>query len=169
MIMAALIFPQGSEKGLPAGPFAAASFFTGYFGLAPYLTFRAEPMESKTMSELAFIPRLLENKFVDWGILGLAVSIPVTFGLFSSGDVSSLLNDYAEMASNSKLVSVSTADLLTLTVAASILIRRDYKLRVDEGRDDTEKTATLIAIATALFPVFGAGLYCALRPPLPEE
>jgi hypothetical protein len=133
-----------------------------------------------------FSRNVLENKIFNWLVVALVVSIPITTGVVavgledwsssSSASASAAVAGYWELFGTTKLVSISTVDLCILTTAAAALIPRDYKLRVLSSEEDGEqqqqqqqKMANRIAVATLLFPVLGAALYCALRPPLPEE
>ena len=164
MVLSTLIFPQGSKQGLPAAPFCASSAALGFGGLGPYLAFRAPPVESKTQADLAWVTRnILENKIFNILIVGLCVSTLVTT-FTDSPAVSEMWSGYLDVAAQSKLVAVSSVDLVVLTIVGATLIPRDYRLR---GGD--EKTGNLIAVATTLLPVLGAALYCAVRPSLPEE
>ena len=79
------------------------------------------------------------------------------------------MSGYLDLFGTTKLASISTVDLSILTVAAATLIPRDYQLRVSSEDEEEQKKGNLIAASTVLFPVLGAALYCALRPPLPEE
>jgi hypothetical protein len=73
---------------------------------------------------------------------------------------------FVDLVSSSKFASVSLADLslmLAVTVSAT---PRDYMLRNPEAEiDEARKVAAL----TALVPFIGSAVYCALRPPLPQE
>jgi hypothetical protein len=110
---------------------------------------------------------VLENKIFAWLVVALSISCYISAGVFQ-GDPAAMLQGFVAAAADSKLVSVSSADLSVLTIAGAALIRKDFQLRNPDDADDTTK-ATLVAAASLLFPVTGAGLYCALRPPLPEE
>ena len=142
---------------------------------APYLTFRAPPVERKTLAETSWITaNILENKIFSWSLIGLLFSIPLTTG-FADAIISStdpniwgqLLADYAADFQATKIVSASTVDLCILTVTAATLIPRDYQLRVEDP--EKAEQGKLIAAATVLLPALGAALYCAFRPSLPEE
>jgi hypothetical protein len=108
---------------------------------------------------------VLENKIFGWLIAALSISVYFSSGVFDV-DPSVMLQGFREAAADSKLVSVSSADLSVLTIAAAVLIRKDFQLRNPEAEDNK---ASLIAASSVLFPVVGAAVYCALRPPLPEE
>ena len=120
---------------------------------------------------MAWVTRnVLENKVFNWIVVALVVSVPVTTGALASGleDWSGAVAGYLDLFGTTKLASISTVDLSILTTAAATLIPRDYRLRVSSEQEE-EKKGYLIAASTVLFPVLGAALYCALRPPLPEE
>ena len=79
-----------------------------------------------------------------------------------------LVAAYVSEFQTTKIVSASSVDLAILTVTAATLIPRDYQLRVGNDPDKLQQ-GKLIGAATVLLPAVGAALYCALRPPLPEE
>jgi hypothetical protein len=118
-----------------------------------------------------FSRNVLENKVFNWLVVALVVSVPVTTGVLASGleDWSGAVAGYLDLFGTTKLASISTVDLCILTTAAAALIPRDYRLRVSSEQEEEQKKANWIAASTVLFPVLGAALYCALRPPLPEE
>jgi hypothetical protein len=167
IIMAQLVLPQGNQKGVWAAPFVIGSFGAGFGALGLYLTLRAPPVESKTKSEASWVTaNLFENKLFNWVNVLLCGAILYSSDILTgAGDsLSTVWDNYLQLASSSKLVSVSSVDLLILTVSAATLIPRDYGLRSSEG----EQKGLTYAAATVLLPVVGAALYCALRPPLPE-
>ena len=110
----------------------------------------------------------MENKLFSWSLVALLLSLPITTGVLTADSV---LDGYWDLAGQSKLVAVSSVDLLILTAASACLIPRDYQLRTQGDDNDTTGStrATQIAVLTLLAPALGAALYCALRPPLPEE
>jgi hypothetical protein len=117
----------------------------------------------------------LENKVFSWSLVALLLSVPFSTGVLEQGvgadAVNGMFAGYWELASTTKIASVSTMDLAVLTLVAGSLIPRDYRMRIAPAADDEEASndATIIAAATCLLPVLGVALYCALRPPLPEE
>ncbi|KAG7341388.1 hypothetical protein IV203_023340 [Nitzschia inconspicua] len=169
IVMAQLALPQGSSKGVWAAPFVLGSFGAGFGAFGLYLTLRAPPVESKRKSEASWITaNVLESKLFNWIIVILCGTVVASSGILLAvgGDGwSTVWDNYLQLASTSKLVSVSSVDLLILTVSAATLIPRDYSLRgsTDDGKGNA------IAAATTLLPVVGAALYCALRPPLPDS
>jgi hypothetical protein len=117
-----------------------------------------------------FSRNVLENKVFNWLVVALVVSVPIATGAVTSGleDWSGAVAGFWDLFGTTKLASISTIDLCILTTAAAALIPRDYRLRVS-SEEEEQKNANLIAASTLLFPVLGAALYCALRPPLLEE
>jgi hypothetical protein len=173
LVMAQLTVPQGRRKGLWAAPFLLGSMAAGYGALGLYLSFRAPPADAKTGTEISWITRnLLENKIFNWITVALCGSVLLTSGILSNCSVAnldSMSSDYLQLASGSKLVSVSSVDLLILTISAATLIPRDYCLRSRDVIKEDDAKINLLAASTVFLPVVGAALYCALRPPLPEE
>lgn len=166
IVLSQLIFPQGRQKGLYAAPFCLASLAMGYGGVGWYLSLRAPPVDAKSQGETGWVTKnVLENKIVNWGLVALCLSNIVQSGILGL-DFSQVLAGFQELVGQSKLANVSSVDLTILTIAAATLIPRDLKLR-DAEIDDQK--ANLIAASTVLLPIVGAGLYCALRPSLPEE
>ena len=175
LVMAQLVLPQDnnarSGKISPV-PFCLASMAAGYGSLGLYLGFlRQSPVETKTQSDATFITRnVAENKIFNWLMIILCGSAIFSSGILGQlGDIGSVISDYSQLASTSKLVTVSSVDLTILTIVAATLIPRDYRLRIQDDDDTAAKNANLIAASTVLLPVIGAALYCALRPSLPEE
>jgi hypothetical protein len=191
IVLAALVLPQGSNskttRGLWAGPFLLGSAAAGYGSLGLYLSFRPPPVRTKTRSDLSWPTRnIFENKIVNWAVVGLSASLLFTSGILPTippaGNDDGVVDGFLRLASTSKLVSVSSLDLVLLTAAAATLIPGDYRLRTNnsnnraagEDDDDDERSsnivsANLVGVSTVLLPVVGAALYCALRPPLPED
>jgi hypothetical protein len=183
LVVASIVLPQGRSGGgwFGAGPFLLASLAAGYFSLGGYLSFRPPPVPSKTRGELSWPTRyIFENKLYNWSVVILAASLPFTSGLVFSdpATMATVVEDYIRLASTSKLVTNSSLDLVILTFCAATLIPRDYRLRhggggSDDGNDEARSSITtmanLVAASTVVLPVVGAALYCAFRPPLPEE
>jgi hypothetical protein len=170
IVMAQLILPQGSKQGVPAAPFLLGSFAAGYGSAGLYLTLRAPPVNTKNKTEASWITaNVMDNKIANWIVVALCGSVVVTSGILSSPDgLTNILESYQLLASTSKLVSVSSVDLLILNVVAATLIPQDYRLRKADG-EGKNGMVSLMAASTVLLPVIGAAVYCALRPPLPEE
>ena len=180
LIVAQLACPQGRRTGLPAAPFLAASMGMGFGAAGLYLSFRDAPVsQPKSPSETSWVTRyLLESKWASVLVLGLfsaSIASAVGAATASGQDWSTILSEYVTLTQQSKFVSVSTLDLIILTIAAATLIPRDYALRVgsgnDEDDDDDEEplaVGTKIATATLVLPILGAALYCLWRPSLPD-
>jgi hypothetical protein len=163
LALACVALPQSSKNGPPPAPFLIVASFLGYFILGPYMALRGSPKEETSLDDLGWITaNVLENKIVNTGALALAAFFVTQV---SWGDFSSLAQGYADMASMSKLVSVSSVDLCILTGTAAALIPQDYRLRNPEDA----ARANLIGASTLLLPVFGSLIYCVLRPKLPQD
>mmetsp|Transcript_28303 Transcript_28303/g.68856 ORF Transcript_28303/g.68856 Transcript_28303/m.68856 type:complete len:417 (+) Transcript_28303:221-1471(+) len=187
---------SGSGGGISSVPFVLGSFAAGFGSLGLYLTFRNPPPPIESTSEVNdeplltleetswFTRNVLESKFFAVSVVLILSSLFVTSGLFTtSSSLSStdVVDGYQQLASTSKLATVSSVDLMILTVTAATLIPSDYKLRTQrtggnvdavsgiDGTDLTEQQINLLAASTALLPVIGAAIYCALRPSLPSS
>ena len=179
--------------GISSVPFVIGSFAAGFGSLGLYLTFRNPPPPIDTMKvskndepvltleETSWFTRnVLESKLFAVSVLLILSSLFVTSGIFTTATpFFDVLDGYQQLASTSKLVSVSSVDLMILTVTAATLIPLDFKLRTERtgGNYDAKVNSTglseqqinLLAASTALLPVIGAAIYCALRPPLPSS
>lgn len=163
IVLAATIAPRSSDKGIPAGPPLFLSTFIAYFVMGPYLAFRKTPKDNTTFStqDLGWLTRnVWENKLVNYatvafGILCLASGAP---GL---EDPVASWNGMLELLGTSRFASVSFADLSLITLILTKEVADDYKIR---ATDDNASKATLIGAATALLPILGAAIYCAVRP-----
>ncbi|KAL3904142.1 MAG: hypothetical protein SGILL_010184, partial [Bacillariaceae sp.] len=163
IVMAQLALPQGSKSGVPAAPFMLGSVAAGFGAAGLYLTLRAPPVERKTKAEASWITsNILDNKIANWGAVALSGSVLVTSGILSSfvdGSFSTILDGYMQLASTSKLVCVSSVDLMILSIAVATLIPQDYRLRTADGGDGADGTnIPVIAASTLLLPVVGAAL-----------
>lgn len=181
LVLASLVLPQGSKGGLWAAPFLVGSAAAGYGALGVYLSFRAPPVVvAKERAETSWVTRnVFENKLFSWSVVALTASLLFTSGILSA-DLEGTVAGYVQLASTSKLVAVSSLDLAVLTACAATLIPRDYLLRdaapssssaasAEDERKGVIARANLLAASTLLLPLLGAALYCALRPPLPED
>ena len=161
--LACVALPQASKYGPPPAPFLIGASFGGYFILGPYMIFRGSPKATTRLNEVGWITaNILENKIFNAGVLAVAVYFATQV---SWADVGSLANGYADLFRTSKLVSVSTVDLSILIAITATLIPQDFRLRNPEQAG----SANLIAASTLLLPVYGALIYCLLRPNLPKD
>jgi hypothetical protein len=114
-----------------------------------------------------FTANVLENKVFNWVVVGLALSSLVSTGVVSGlvTDFQGELDGFGHLFSTTAFASASSVDICLLTLSAASLIPEDLKRR---GVTDMTK-ANIIAASTVLLPVIGSTIYCALRPPLPEE
>ncbi|GKY94442.1 hypothetical protein MPSEU_000410000 [Mayamaea pseudoterrestris] len=168
VILASIALPQGQRKGLPAAPFLILSAFLGYFAAGPYLALRAKPRTSLDGEIVGgFTRNVLENKAFSWFILAFTLYLPVTAQVFPAfqQDPSALWNGFVELVSTSRFAAVSMVDITILYLSAVALTPQDYQLRRPNASD---QEAMNVALATAVLPILGSALYCALRPALPE-
>ena len=110
---------------------------------------------------------MTESRLYGGGLL--AAGAVLLYGLLSMADPAAALSDYAELFGSSKLVHVSSIDLLVLSAFAFEPIREDMARRGwwDEAAEGTNNLARLLAFS--LVPVLGPAAYLVLRPDLPEE
>ena len=178
--------------GISSVPFVLGSFAAGFGSLGLYLTFRNPPPRFDapevnkndkpllTLEETSWFTRnVLESKFFAVSVVLVLSSLFVTSGIFTTTPFTDVLDGYQQLASTSKLASVSSVDLMILTVTAATLIPSDYKLRSQRtggnpdakinSTDLSEQQINLMAASTALLPVLGAAIYCAFRPSLPSS
>lgn len=165
IILASLVLPQGSRRGLPAGPFVVASAFLGYFTLGLYLSLRPSPRT--TADEISWVTRLLENKILSGGALALLVYLPFACGLLPEKvSDSETWTGLWDLLTTNRFACVSVVDLVLLHISAVSLIPKDYMLRIEEN-EDNDGVAWKVATLAAVFPFVGPALYCVLRPTLP--
>lgn len=165
--MACILMPGAADQRFPASPFLIGSTFAGYGALGPYVTTR-KPVTEVTRADLGWVTKnVLENKVFNWVGVALAAS-----AIFTTGGLTALVQDpqgqiqgYVDLFQQTALCSASSVDLAILTLTAASLIPEDLARR---GVTDPNKSRA-VAASTLLLPVIGATLYCALRPPLPEE
>jgi hypothetical protein len=168
LVLGMLVVPQGSRRGLPAGPFLLVSAFLGYFALGPYLALRATPRSVLQEKVSWFTTNVLENKLFAVFVLAFTLYIPVATHVIPAWqtDATSLVDGFAQLITTSRFASVSLVDLSLLTACAVALTPRDYQLRQPTASD---KEAWTVALATALLPLIGSAVYCVIRPKLPMD
>ena len=163
LALACVALPQASKKGPPPTPILVAASAVGYFILGPYMFLRGSPKQATSLEDVGwFTANVFENKLFNAGALALSLYFATQV---SWSDFGAISQGYVDMWNMSKFVSVSSVDLSILTLTAAALIPQDYRIRNPEGKGQ----ANLIAASTLLLPVYGAVIYCFLRPTLPEE
>ena len=163
LALACVALPQASNKGPPPTPFLIGASFLGYFLFGPYMLLRGSPKEATRLQDLGWITaNVFENKIFNAGALALSLYFATQV---SWSEFDSTAQGFVDMWKMSKFVSVSSVDLSILTLTTAALIPQDYRIRNPEGAS----RANLIAASTLLFPVYGALIYCFLRPKIPGE
>ena len=165
--LACILMPAATGQRFPAAPFLVASVFAGYGAVGPYVMTR-KPKTEITQSDLGWVTKnVLENKVFNWFVVALAASALVTTGGLSAlwNDPQGQIQGYTDLFQQTAIASASSVDFAILCLTAASLIPEDLQRR---GVTDTNKSRA-IAASTLLLPMIGATLYCALRPPLPEE
>ena len=166
--MACILMPSAKFQRFPAAPFLIASTAMGFGAVGPYVITRQPVAEPVTQQDLGwFTANVLENKAFNWFVVVMAFSALITTGLLDAltTDFSGTVQGYVDLFESTAICSASSIDGLILCLTAASLIPEDLQRR---GVKDPTKAAG-IAAATLLLPVLGTTLYCALRPPLPEE
>lgn len=169
ILLACLVLPQGSVRGLPAAPVLLVSCLVGFFALGPYMAFRAPPVTSIHDKKTSwFTTQILENKVVNGLVLLLTLYLPIGSNLLGAyaDNPSALWQGFVDLVSQSRFCAVSLVDLGILYVTAVALTPRAVQIR---SKDITASQAMLVALATALVPVVGTAVYLLLRPPLPSK
>jgi len=164
---ACLTMPGAKGQKPPLVPFLLGGVFAGYGSIGIAMSTRKE-VTVVNEEDLGWVTKnVLENKIFNWAMVALAASVFVSTGVLSglAADAGGQIQGYTELFQSSAIVSASSCDLAILTVTAASLIPEDLKRR---GFDDSGKAAA-IAASTVFLPIFGAILYCALRPKLVSE
>ena len=165
--LACIIMPSAKGQRFSAPPFLIASAAVGYGAVGPYMMTR-KPVTSVDANELGWVTKnVLENKIFNWFMVIVAMSSLFTTGLLSAlfEDFGATVSGYADIFSSTAIAGVSSVDFAILCATAASLIPEDLERR---GFTDKSK-ANAIAASTLLLPMIGATIYCALRPPLPEN
>lgn len=166
--IACLLMPGAKGQKLPATPFVLGAMFGGYGALGPYAITRTPNPSPVTKADLGwFTANVLENKLFNYFIVLVCASTFVTSGALGAfvTDPGQLIKGYADMFSETAIVSASSLDLVILTLSGASFIPEDLSRRGYKGGVAPE----LIAASTILLPGLGVSLYCALRPSLDEE
>ena len=159
-VYAALLIPGGrSGNGVPAWPFVTASFGLGAFALLPYFVlWKPDAASLPARSDLGRGARALDSRIT--ALLLLLATAGLTYNAATAGGASWAA--YGRLLSESKLVCVTSADFVTLTLMAPAWVLNDASRRqwgLGEG----------FLTGLALMPLFGPLTYLLLRPRLPEQ
>ena len=159
-VYAALLIPGGrSGNGVPAWPFVTASFGLGAFALLPYFVLwqpDVEPLPAR--SDLGRAARALDSRIT--AFLLLLATAGLVANAATAGGAS--WTSYGQLLSESKLVCVTSADFVTLTLMAPAWVLNDAGRRRWALGDG-------LLNGLAVTPLFGPLLYLLLRPSLPER
>lgn len=166
--LACIIMPSAKGQKFPAAPFLVASAAVGYGAVGPYIMTRKPVTSSVSMDDLGWVTKnVLENKIFNWFMVIVAMSSLFTTGLLNvlANDFGGTVQGYVDIFSSTAIAGVSSVDFAILCMTAASLIPEDLERR---GMTDSAK-ANAIAASTLLLPMIGATIYCALRPPLPDD
>jgi len=168
IVLGCTIAPRASKKGIPAGPPIFLSTFIAYFVMGPYLALRKEPLEviSDPTEELGWVTRnIWENKIFNYSTVAFGL-LCLSAGASGLDDPAANWNGMIELLQTSRFASVSFADLSFITLLLTKEVADDYKVRC--APENVEKAA-LIGASTALLPILGTAIYCAVRPSFENE
>ena len=169
VVLGCTIAPRAiSDKGIPAGPPLFLSTFIAYFVMGPYLALRKTPKEVivDPSTEFGWVTRnVWENKLVNYGTVAFGF-LCLASGLPAFEDPAANFQGMLDLITSSRFASVSFADLTMITLILTKEVADDYKIRCDP--EDINK-APLIGASTALLPILGTAIYCAVRPSFPED
>jgi len=168
IVLGCTLAPRTNDEGMQAGTPIFLSAFIAYFVMGPYLALRKTPKtEFGVGDSLGWLTRnVWENKLFNWAT--------VVFGFYALyAGAAPGLNDPAtnfqgllDFITTSRFASVSIADLSLITLILTKEVTDDYKIRCRGSNSQNAKRAPFIGASTALLPVLGAAIYCALRPSL---
>ena len=165
--LACIIMPSAKGQRFSAPPFLIASAAVGYGAIGPYMMTR-KPVTSVDTDDLGRVTKnVLENKIFNWFMVVVAMSSLFTTGLLNAlvEDFGGTVSGYADIFSSTAIAGVSSVDFAILCATAASMIPEDLERR---GFTDKSK-ANAIAASTLFLPMIGATIYCALRPPLPDN
>jgi len=170
-VLAALKAPKlGQNRRLPVTPLSVGvRFFGPYFATRSYNTNDTDNDNNTTTTTtdaMGWASRnLFENRLFGVALSALALSIPVSSGLFEPGfDGAATAAGLAELVSTSRFASVALADITIMSLLAAVLVSEDAKQR---GYGPQSSNSWLVA--SVLLPVITPCLYLVARPALPED
>jgi hypothetical protein len=139
-----------------------------------------------------FVQNILENKAINWAVVAFTLYLP--FGSHVVEQLrlldppvaqQQLWQGFVQLETSSRVAAISTLDLFLLYISAVAGTGRDYRLRRQQqqqqqrGRNDAAATAATttttpvtdtevaqVVAASALVPILGTAIYCAVRPSL---
>jgi len=168
IVLGCTIAPRTNDNGLQAGTPIFLSSFIAYFVMGPYLALRKTPKTEFSVGDsLGWLTRnVWENKVFNWAT--------VVFGFYAlyAGaapgltDPATNFQGLLDVIATSRFASVSIADLSLITIILTKEVTDDYKIRCRGSTAENITRAPFIGASTALLPVLGAAIYCALRPSL---
>jgi len=141
-VQAILLYGDGRDKRIPAGPFILASFFTGAYALSAYILVR-ESKKAKKQDNI--LQRLFDSRF--WGIFLFILTV----GLFILGSILGNPQNYIAAFQKYLFVRVMTVDFLLFTLITPITI---YIHSVNNSIDISRYILVL-----GMIPILGALYY----------
>lgn len=185
ILASCMIIPNSNRNstGIKSSiPYVMLSTFIGFFALGPFLSIRQSNNddEDNTIEPPPpyswYTTNIIENKIGAWLLVLFYIYLPFGTNLISAisnnsdnGGLIPILQDYATLFQSSRLVHVSTLDLLLCYITITYyMIPIDYQLRNNNKNDDNDNgnVPAFIPVLAGLLPFLGTAIYCALRPPL---
>ena len=168
IVLGCVIAPRTNDNGLQAGTPIFLSSFIAYFVMGPYLALRKTPKtEFGVGDSLGWLTRnVWENKVFNWATVVLGFYVLYAGAAPGLTDPATNFQGLLDFIATSRFASVSIADLSLITIILTKEVTDDYKIRCRGSTAENIKRAPFIGASTALLPVLGAALYCALRPSL---
>ncbi len=164
----ALLLPGANKQPIPAATLFSG-FALGYGGVAPYMATRRE-RPALTQAELGPVAKhWYESKIKCAAPLG-AMSLALAYKLFTIADVAAASSEFGELFMSSKLVHVSTLDLIPLSLffyepAIEDMKRRGWWPQSEDVPPTAAERTRLLSFCA--LPVLGPAFYVLLRPRLP--
>lgn len=168
IVLGCTIGPRANDEGgIPSGVAVFLSSFIAYFVMGPYLALRKAPKERVVggTESLSWVTRnIWENKAFNYGTVAFGL-LCLAAGSPGLADPAGSLDGMLELIGSSRFASVTMADLALITLILTKEVADDYKIRCDP---ENVGKAGLVGASTAIFPVLGAAIYCALRPSIDD-
>mmetsp|Transcript_9478 Transcript_9478/g.10542 ORF Transcript_9478/g.10542 Transcript_9478/m.10542 type:complete len:412 (+) Transcript_9478:388-1623(+) len=168
IVLGCTLAPRTNDEGIQAGTPIFLSAFIAYFVMGPYLALRKTPKtEFGVGDSLGWLTRnVWENKLFNWATVAFGFYALYAGAAPGLNDPATNFQGLLDFITTSRFASVSIADLSLITLILTKEVTDDYKIRCRGSTAENSKRAPFIGASTALLPVLGAAIYCALRPSL---
>eukprot|EP00751_Fragilariopsis_kerguelensis_P033797 CAMPEP_0170975990 /NCGR_PEP_ID=MMETSP0735-20130129/48437_1 /TAXON_ID=186038 /ORGANISM="Fragilariopsis kerguelensis, Strain L26-C5" /LENGTH=443 /DNA_ID=CAMNT_0011397825 /DNA_START=91 /DNA_END=1422 /DNA_ORIENTATION=+ len=168
IVLGCTMAPRTNDEGIQAGTPIFLSSFIAYFVMGPYLALRKTPKtEFGVGDSLGWLTRnVWENKLFNWATVAFGFYALYAGAAPGLNDPATNFQGLIDFITTSRFASVSIADLSLITLILTKEVTDDYKIRCRGSTAENINRAPFIGASTALLPVLGAAIYCALRPSL---